>query len=72
MMSLVILFLLVMICHACMRKSGNVSEDSEDFVSHDSLSSDYYYDSEYTNSQYLRSDDRNSILDKNFQYDQSL
>ena len=37
------------------------------------LSESYYYDEEYTNSQYLRSDDQNSIVDqKHFKYDQSL
>ena len=64
MLSLVIVFLLVILCHACLKKSGTISDDSEDYVSHDSLSSSYYYDSaEYTNSAYLRSDDQNSFID---------
>ena len=75
-MTLALCFLLIMLCQACSKKSYNSSEDSEeDYVSHDSLSYTYDYgDSEaYTNSQYLRSDEKNSFIDHaNFKYDQSL
>ena len=73
-MTLAIIFLLAMLCQACSKKSGdsNDSEDSEGYVSQNSLSYEYYYDESeaYTNSQYLRSDDRNSLVDHaNFKYD---
>ena len=73
-MTFAFIFLLIMLIHACTKKSRNSgSESSGDDGFHDSLSYEYTYDEEYTNSYYQRSDDRNSIVDHlNFKYDQSL
>ena len=50
-MTFAFVFLLMMLIHACTKKSrNNGSSSSEDFVSHNSLSYEYYYDEEYTNS----------------------
>ena len=52
-MTLAIIFLVIMLVQACTKnKSGRDSEDSEGYMSHDSLSYEYYYDEEdcYTNS----------------------
>ena len=71
---------LVQVCSKNRRRGGSSreSELTEELISRregDSLSYTYYYDEDecYTNSQYLRSDDQNSLVDhKHFKYDQSL
>ena len=72
---------LVQICTKNRNRQGGSSRESElteELISRregDSLSYTYYYDEDeqYTNSQYLRSDDQNSLVDhKHFKYDQSL
>ena len=80
--SFALLYLIILILQVCFKskRSDRYSELSESFVTEsgervtegDSYS--YYYgESEYTNSQYLKSDDRNSLVDhKHFRYDQSL
>ena len=67
-----LIYLIVILVQICTKSDRN--EDlSEEFITQDgSLTYDYYYDEEYTNSQYLRSDDKNSLMDGNFRYDQSL
>ena len=66
------IYLIVILVQIC-TKSDRDGELSEEFISQDgSLSYDYTYDEEYTNSQYLRSDDKNSLVDNNFKYDQSM
>ena len=88
-MTLAFVYLTIVLVQVCAKRnaSGNrrnsdrESELSEAFIPRRdnnegySLSYTSYYDEEelYTNSQYLRSDDQNSLVDhKHFRYDQSL
>ena len=70
-MSIAFIYLAVLLYQVCTKKSDDdrSSELSDEFISRDSLSYDYYYDESYTNSQYLRSDDQNSLVDHRFRYD---
>lgn len=69
-MTVAIVYLSIILIQVCAKSSDRDSELSEEFVSKDSLSYEYYYDEEYTNSQYLRSDGSNSLVDhKHFKYD---
>ena len=71
-MCVAMVYLGAILVQICFKKNDGADELSEEFFSQDSLSYDYTYE-EYTNSQYLRSDDENSLVDyKNFKYDQSL
>ena len=85
-MTLAFVYLTIVLVQVCTKSrdarrnsnSERESELTEELISRqegDSLSYTYYYDEEeqYTNSQYLRSDDQNSLVDhKHFKYDQSL
>ena len=82
-MTLAFVYLTIVLVQVCTknRRRGSSSRESElteELISRregDSLSYTYYYDEDeqYTNSQYLRSDDQNSLVDhKHFKYDQSL
>ena len=81
-MTLAFVYLTIVLIQVCTksRNGDRESELSERLISRsddaNSLSYSYYYDEDeeyYTNSQYLRSDDQNSLVDhKHFRYDQSL
>ena len=64
------LYLCLILIQVCRKKPHRDGELEEEFISQNSLSYEYTYDEEYTNSQYLRSDDQNSLVDhKHFRYD---
>lgn len=65
-------YLIILLVSVCSKQqSDRDSELTETFVS--GYSSDYYYSEQYTNSQYLKSDRQNSLVDyKPFKYDQSI
>ena len=73
-MTIAFIYLTIVLVQVCMKsdRTDRDSELTEEFMSKDSLSYEYYYDEEYTNSQYLRSDDKNSMVDSHYRYDQSL
>ena len=71
-----VIFIAIMLAEVCIqgRNKGDVSDESnqDDTVSVEYVEGDEDDDS-YTNSQYLRSDDNNSLVDhKNFKFDQSF
>jgi len=45
-----LLYLFIIVFQICMKKEGREGELSEEFISQGSLSYDYTYDEEYTNS----------------------
>lgn len=68
--SIAMLYLCLILIQVCRKKPHRDDELEEEFISQNSLSYEYTYDEEYTNSQYLRSDDQNSLVDhKHFRYD---
>ena len=72
--SVATLYLCIILIQVCKKKrGGRHGELEEEFISQGSLSYEYTYDEEYTNSYYQRSDEENSLVDhKHFRYDQSL
>ena len=73
-MTLAIAYIAILMVQVCFKKhnSDSDSERTDSYISNSSLYEEGYT-SEYTNSQYLRSDNDNSLVDhQNFKYDQSL
>ena len=74
-MSATFIYLSVILIQICLKdnESEKESQLNEQLLARNVDSDSYYYTEEYTNSQYLRDDDQNSIVDqKHFRYDQSL
>ena len=73
-MVIIFIYLSIVLIQVCKKKSNGGRSDRDSDLTEELLyensSYEYYYSEEYTNSQYLRSDAENSLIDhKHFKYD---